>query len=211
MLSRLAISLTTVLVLSSHGLAQTPDPEAIRVGDRWSYDVKDDVTGDLRVNATFVVAELTDKEITTRVSYRGKPVPQTIVFSRDWGRIDGGKWKHRPPAIGITTPLEPKKEWRSDSNAENMQSGDIFRASGKAKVLGQEQVTTPAGTFDTFRIETVVRLVNTKDQTKSMVENSTIWYAPSINRWAKKKVELRADGRVRDSFSEELTEYLPKS
>ena len=36
---------------------------------------------------------------------------------------------------------------RSDANAMNLQSGVAFRASGIAKVIAQEQVTTAAGTL----------------------------------------------------------------
>jgi hypothetical protein len=42
-----------------------------------------------------------------------------------------------------------------------------FRASGVAKVVGEERVTTPAGTFNTYRVDTMVKLLNTRDQTKS--------------------------------------------
>src|SRR5262245_64680939 len=42
--------------------AQTPDPGPVRVGDRWSYDIKDALTGNLRNAITVVVAETNDKE-----------------------------------------------------------------------------------------------------------------------------------------------------
>ncbi len=92
----------------------------------------------------------------------------------------------------------------------NLRSGQAFRAIGVAKVAGQEQVTVPAGTFDTFRVEMTVRATNTRDQT--ILENWTflVWYAPEVNRWVKRKAEVRFAGRLRDSFSEELTEYSRK-
>jgi hypothetical protein len=91
--------------------------------------------------------------------------------------------------------------------AINLQVGQTFRASGFAKVVAQEQLVVPAGTFDTFRIDTTVRLVNTKDQTKSHTYTFVFWYAPAINRWVKRKMEWRFEGRLRDSTSDELTEY----
>jgi uncharacterized protein involved in copper resistance len=92
----------------------------------------------------------------------------------------------------------------------NLQSGIAFRASGVAKVMGQEQVTTPAGTFETFRVEMTVRLINTRDQTKSSTWSFVVWYAPAVNRWVKRKTEGRSEGRLRDSSLEELTEYSRK-
>jgi hypothetical protein len=211
MLRRLiAISLAAPLVLPAYCAAQTADPGAIRVGDRWSYDVKDGFTGDLRDAITIVVVEVNDKEITTRVTHRGKDRPQTMVFAPDWGRIDDGAWRLRPSGIGLAKPLEVGKEWRSDANGINLRSGDAFRAFGVAKVVGREQVTTPAGTFDTFRVDMTVRTINTKDQTRSQTWTFVVWHAPAVNRWVKRTMEGRFEGRLRDSVSEELTEYLRK-
>jgi len=182
----------------------------VRVGDRWSYDIKDEATGDLRHALTVVVIDVNDKEITARTTIRGKDRPQTMAFDLDWGRIDDGAWKLRPSGIGIKQPLQVGKEWRSDANAMNLQSGVAFRASGVAKVMAEEQVTTAAGTFDTYRINTTVRLVNTRDQTKSSTWTFVLWYAPAVNRWVKKTTEARSEGRLRDSFVEELTEYSRK-
>jgi hypothetical protein len=203
----IAHGLAAQLLLAGYCAAQTADPAPIRIGDRWSYDIKDDLTGDLRRAITLVVVEINDKEITARVTARGKDRPQTVVYDLGWGRIDDGVWKVRPSGIGIKTPLQIGKEWRSDANAVNSQTGVVLRTTGVAKVVAQEQVTTLAGTFDTFRVDMTVRMINTKDQTRS--ENWTFvnWYAPAVNRWVRKKSEWRSEGRLRDSFSEELIEY----
>jgi hypothetical protein len=186
-----AIGLALQLLLPGYSLAQSVDPGPIRVGDRWSYEIKDSLTGDLRPATTVVVGEVTDKEITTRVTARGRDrPPQAMVYDLDWGRIDDGAWKLRPPGIGIKKPLQIGKEWRSDAN-----------------VVGREQVTTSAGTFDTFRVDMTVRMINTKDQSRSQTWTFVVWYAPAVNRWVKKTSEWRSEGRVRDSFSEELTDY----
>jgi len=206
----IAIGVAAVLSCSAHCTAQPVDPGPVRVGDRWSYDIKDEATGDLRHALTVVVIDVNDKEITARTTIRGKDRPQTMAFDLDWGRIDDGAWKLRPSGIGIKQPLQIGKEWRSDANAMNLQSGVAFRASGVAKVMAEEQVTTAAGTFDTYRINTTVRLVNTRDQTKSSTWTFVLWYAPAVNRWVKKTTEARSEGRLRDSFVEELTEYSRK-
>jgi hypothetical protein len=211
MLSHLvAVSLAILLCWSGDCAAQTADPGPVRVGDRWAYDVKDDLTGDLRHAVTVVVVDVSDKEITTRAIIRGKDRPQTMVFDLDWGRIDDGAWKLQPAGIGIKKPLTVGGEWRSDANAMNLQSGVAFRASGLAKVAAEEKVTTPAGTFDTYRIDTTVRLINTRDQTKASTWTFVYWYAPAVNRWVRRKTEARYEGRLRDSNIEELTEYSRK-
>jgi hypothetical protein len=207
-----SIAIALAVLLSWFGIctAQTADSGPLRVGDRWSYDIKDEATGDLRHAVTVVLIDINDKEITTRATIKGKDRSQTMVFDPDWGRIDDGRWKLRPSGIGIKMPLEVGKEWRSDANAMHLQSGVAYRASGVAKVMGEEQIATAAGTFDTYRIETTVRLVNTRDQTKSSTWTFVFWYAATVNRWVKRKTEARYEGRLRDSYVEELTEYSRK-
>lgn len=205
-----AIGLVLLISWLGNSAAQAEDPGPVRVGDRWSYDIKDDATGDLRHAVTVIVVEITDKEITTRVSMKGKDRPQAVIFDLNWGSIDNGTWQYRPSGIGINKPLQIGKEWRSEANLKNLQTGVALRNSGVAKVAAQEQVTTPAGTFETYRVEAKVRQVQTRDQTKAATITVTSWYAPSINRWVKRKYELRAEGRVRDSYLEELTDYSRK-
>jgi hypothetical protein len=201
-------SLVIQLLLIGYCAAQAVDPGPIRVGDRWSYDIKDALTGDLRQAVTIVAAEINEKEITTRISVRGRDRPLTFVFDHDWGHVDDGVWKHRPSdLLGIKKPLQVGRQWRAEGNSANLQNGVALQTSALAKVVGQEQITTPAGTFDTFRIELTVRQINTRDQTKSTTLNTVTWYAPAITRWVKRQTEVRAEGRLRDSLYEELTEY----
>jgi hypothetical protein len=201
-------SLAIQLFLVSYCAAQAVDPGHVRVGDRWSYDIKDGLTGDLREEVTIVVGEVNEKEITTRNFIRGRDRPRTFVFDHDWGRIDDSVWKHRPnDLLGIKKPLRVGKQWRAEGNSTNIHTGVAMQNSALGKVVRQEQITTPAGTFDTFRVELTVRQINTRDQTKSITVNTVMWYAPAINRWPKRQTEIRAEGRVRESFIDELTEY----
>ena len=76
--------------------------------------------------------------------------------------------------------------------------------------MGQEQVTTPAGTFDTLRVDMTVRTVNTKDQTRSETWTFVLWYAPAVNRWVRRKAEWRSEGRLRDLIPRSSTAYSRK-
>lgn len=82
MLRHLAVvGLAALLLWPGNCAAQTADPGAVRVGDRWSYDIKDDATGDLRHAITIVVVEVGDKEVTTRLSLKGKDRPPAYSCS----------------------------------------------------------------------------------------------------------------------------------
>jgi hypothetical protein len=73
--------------------AQTPDLGGVLVGDRWVYDITDEITGDLKYTASVVVLDVSDKEMVTRVSTRGITRSRQVVFDRDWNRIDDEVWK----------------------------------------------------------------------------------------------------------------------
>ena len=39
---------------------------------------------------------------------------------------------------------------------------------------------------------------------------AALWYAPSVNRWVRRTVKVQVEGRLRDSQTEELTDYSRK-
>jgi hypothetical protein len=202
-----AIVMVTLILWSHYCAAQTDNPGPVRVGDRWSYDLKDTATGDIRQSFTLVVFEVNDKEIIARSIIKGaENRPQTAIFNLDWGIIDNGVWQYRPSEIAMNKPLQVGKEWRYEVNAKNQRDGSVWNTSGVAKVVGQEKVTVAAGTFDAFRIEAKGRQLGANDL-RSFLTTQVFWYAPAVNRWAKRTFEARSEGRNRDSVSEELTRY----
>jgi hypothetical protein len=190
--------------------AQVIDVAGVLPGDRWVYEVKDEITGDLKRTFTVVVLDVSEKEINTRMSVRGAARPFETVFDRGWSRIDDGIWKFKPSdGAGVQTPLQVGKEWRFENKSTHA-NGTALSTTGQSKVVGEEKVTTSAGTFDTFKIETRMRHVNANDQTKASTVNTTLWYAPTVNRWVRKTYETHIEGRLRDSHTEELTDYSRK-
>src|SRR5262245_19130995 len=207
----LLAALVVLLVGTFAASAQTPDLGGVLAGDRWLYDITDEITGDLKYTTSVVVIDVSDKEIVTRVSTRGGERPRQVVFDRGWSRIDDEVWKFAPTdGEGIRAPLEVGREWRFDNNGKNLLNGITWRTTGQSKVTAQEKVTTSAGTFETFKIETVMRHVSPNDATKSATVRNTLWYAPTVNRWVRKVYKLEREGRVRESRTEELSDYSRK-
>jgi hypothetical protein len=195
----------------SEAPAQVADVAGVLPGDRWVYEVTDEMTGDVKSTTTVVVLDVSDSEIHTRVSTRGTTSPRQVVFDRAWNRIDDSVWKYRPSdGTGVRMPLQVGKEWRFENRATHFQNGTAVTNSGQSKVVGKESITTSAGTFDTFKIETTMRQVNSNDQTKAATLTAALWYAPSVNRWVRKTYKVQLEGRMRDSQSEELTDYSRK-
>jgi hypothetical protein len=191
--------------------AQTADVAGVLPGDRWVYEISDEITGDLKQTTTVVVIAVSDTEINTRVSTRGAARPRQIVFDPGWSRIDDDVWKFRPSdGAGVQLPLQVGKEWRFENKATQFQNGTALSTTGQSKIVAQEKITTPAGTFDTFKMETTMRQVNSNDQTKAATVNIALWYAPAVNRWVRRTYKVQIEGRLRDSHTEELTDYSRK-
>ncbi len=191
--------------------AQVADIAGVLPGDRWVYEVTDEMTGDVKATRTVVVLDVSESEIHTRVSTRGAAGPRQIVFDRAWNRIDDSVWKYRPSdGTGVKMPMQVGKEWRFENKATHFQNGTAVSNTGQSKVVGKESVTTSAGTFDVFKIETTMRQINSNDQTKAATLTAALWYAPSINRWVRKTHKLQVEGRLRNSETEELSDYSRK-
>ena len=74
-------------------------------------------------------------------------------------------------------------------------------------MTAKESVTTQAGTFEAFKIETSVQLLNVNDPTKKVQVEQQTWYAPTIDHWVKRTAISRSDGKVRENNSAELVEF----
>src|SRR5262249_58923714 len=99
------------------------DIAGVLPGDRWVYEITDEISGDLKLTSTVFVLDVSEQEINTRVSTRGSSARQ-IVYDRNWNRIDDSVWKYRPSdGAGIKKPLQVGKEWRFLKKATQLYKG----------------------------------------------------------------------------------------
>jgi hypothetical protein len=121
------VALVVGLIGASPVVGQTqPSEEAdggIRVGDRWVYDTKDELTGYPKDTYTEIVTEVSPNEIVTNWSFSGKPGSVMVVYDRDWERKDNIVWKFKPnDGQGVRLPLAVGKTWRAQFDARNTQT-----------------------------------------------------------------------------------------
>jgi hypothetical protein len=190
--------------------AQSSDPanEAVRVGDRWVYETRDEATGYPKDTYSQIVTEVSKNEIVANLTVRGKNGSVLVVFNHNWGVLDNVIWKYKPDdGEGIPPGLAVGKEWRSQYEAKNTQSGTNMKGTTSSKVVAQETITTSAGTFDAFKIERQTRELNTADPSKSFEGLYVTWFAPQINHWVRRTFLTKYEKRTRTNTSEELTDF----
>jgi len=81
-----------------------------------------------------------------------------------------------------------------------------MKSSGLAKVVAKETITTPAGTFETFKIDRRMKQINVADPSRSRDVQFLRWFAPEINHWVRQTINLTVDKRLRSSTTDELIE-----
>jgi hypothetical protein len=192
-------------------LAQSPAEEAVKVGDRWVYDTKDELTGFPKATYSHVVTEVSPKEIVVSQTLRGQSGASLVVFDHDWSVIENPTVKFKPNSgQSIKLPLSVGKEWRADYEARNSTSGAAYKGSVLNKVVAQEMVTTPAGEFETFKIERRVQEFNTANPSRRTQFENVVWYAPQVNRWVRRTFVTKVQNRTTVSTSEELADFSRK-
>jgi hypothetical protein len=179
-----------------------------KVGDRWTYEVRDEITGAITATRENVVTDVTPAEITVRYKNLGNNNEGFNVYDRSWNVVEDRPWRFSPhDGTGIQSPLTVGKTWPVQTNNINSANGNVWKRSGTSKVVGQESVTTKAGTFDTFKIETSFSARNANNPTLKNEVTSLTWYAPEIDHWVKRTFVSRANKHLQISTLIELIEY----
>ena len=182
--------------------------EDAQIGDHWTYEVRDDVSGDLKSTITYTITDITPAEFGIRLAVVGKGDVGYQTYSRSWDMVNNGVWRSTPnDGAGIRAPLSVGKTWSFKATDANSSAGVSLKRSGSSKVTAKEAITTRAGTFEAFKIETSIETRNSNDPTKKYLSEQQTWFAPAINHWVKRTYVSRSEGKVRDRSAVELVEY----
>jgi hypothetical protein len=107
---------------------------------------------------------------------------------------------------GITSPLKVGANW-SFAGEVIGRDGNVGKQTGRSKVVGRETITTKAGTFDTFKIETVTSRYPVNDPTRKVEITQQTWYSPAIDHWVKRSQVSPVDRHLVANATSELVEY----
>ncbi len=209
------------MAADDEGAGSPPEREAVTLqriesidlkpGDRWTYDVLNDITGEKEGTATYLLTEVVGDTLSvqmTRDPGNGKPSWNSLLlFDKNWNFLEDSVWKRTPgsPTTGIRLPLDQNTKWETTYQATK-KPDVVIKPAAHSEVKGVEDVVLPFNkAYLSFKIETVERSVST-DGTK-FGTTSTFWYAPSVNRYVKKIHESRTNGHLTSRSIELLKSY----
>jgi hypothetical protein len=184
--------------------------EEPRPGDHWTYEIRDEITGKITATRENIVTEVKPTSISVRFDRLGAKSNEQgfTIYDRSWNVVEALPWRFSPhDGTGIQAPLEIGKTWPVQTNNINGADGSVWKRSGISKVIGQESVTTKAGTFDTFKIETTFTGTNVKNPTVKNEVTSLTWYAPEIDHWVRRTFVSRTNKHLRIDNVIELISY----
>lgn len=194
--------------------ASTPTASAViameepKQGDFWTYEMRDEISGRVKEVRTNMVTEVTATEISMRYEVKNSSTEGFNTYDRSWNLKGSAPWKYQPHnGAGIQSPLKVGASWKSTGDDVNPTNGDSWKRTSHSKVVSQETVTTRAGTFETFKVETTINRHPTKDPTRKNEVVQQTWYAPSIDHWAKRIFVSRENNLLRIHNTFELVEY----
>jgi hypothetical protein len=185
----------------------TPEMRQIAVGDHWSYDLTDEISGEIKRRTTLTVTDISPNDVTTRTERVGTDAVGIIIYDSSWNVIRNGSRRFSPnDGSGIELPLQVDKAWNIRSDRIDP-TGVIWKKVGRSRVTGKEKIATKAGEFDTFVIETKFSVQNLNDPSRKSEATVQTWFSPDVNRWVKRSTVFRVNGHVLQDYVIELTSY----
>jgi len=187
------MALTGLVFISASARAQSIESLPVKAGDTWVYKVKTRFGDKERQELIEDVGEKITLSVTGDKS-------ETRILNKDGNLISVSNRTYSPYLEEFQFPLEPGKTWSQSSTLE----ANVRRlpVSLKAKVVGWEEVTVPAGTLKALRIDYDIFLGQVGSLQKRM------WILPDVRRSV--KVEMNIFGNINmENETVELIKFTP--
>jgi len=181
--------------------AEAPDPRLPKLGDRWQYVYKDPLSGASRDFAVEVIAAATDGILDEdNFSMYGKGAR---AYGRDAELLVIQQVWLFSPYLKAFGAARPGARW-DDIRARNDNFCRSQACSYSARVAGTERVSTPAGTFDTVKVEVDLRAGSAA---YSLHRRATFWYADAAKRFVRSTMRTFAGATRMPDYDLELVSY----
>jgi hypothetical protein len=214
MKSTMAAALACVMLSAIAGTAAAAAPVA---GDSWAYRVVNRYNGEVRGNIQYRVDKVDSNRVAVAVStdVAALGMPRIELYTAD------GLWLKHPiinhdqpveyefsqPYPAYDFPLAAGKSWSSRVNAVNPINGKRASVRVEGDVLGTEQVSVPAGSFDTVKIRRRVYAGDFDGPRSETHIVETEWYAPALGRAV--RLERNSSFMDQNRCSDEMSACTP--
>lgn len=167
-----------------------PAPE-IKVGDVWTYRVRDGFTGMERGQQRHEVVELSGDYV--RVAGALERGDGTQIYDRAWNWLrrpatNLQTFEYAPAYQAFAFPLTAGKRWHQRLIATDPADGRRFPVWLDGVVLGWERVKVPAGEFEALKVERTVYFEYWEYAVRGRSRIQEIeWYAPAVKQSLRKE------------------------
>ena len=202
------VAVATLVMAGALTAAQTPGPipaglPTLVPGDAWTVRY----SGGARATRTFLREEAGVLVFEVSQTWQDGGISRGLLYlTRDLSVVrmldaDGAEIRRFDPhSLGLQFPLAVGKQW--GGTCQRFDEGSMVGTfAGTYRVVGIEAVTTPAGTFQAFRVEG--QTYETQAPTRQW--RFTHWYAPEVRM----EVKLRAVEPDGSATELELVEFRP--
>jgi hypothetical protein len=207
--SAATVSVITAFVLLSPSVAEEQRTHA-KAGSFWNYAITDEIKQTKWIGES-TLTELKGDERVVRFNTRGISNNTIDVYDQNWNAMEARGWKYEPNlGTGVPSPLNVGSHSRTDVSAsQQQQSGwsDPSPAIGEATITAVETITTKAGKFETYRVESSSKFSSPTAPLTEIEIKNIYWFSPKIDHWVKLQLEQRSGGRLVSKTSQELIEY----
>jgi len=163
---------------------------AVRVGDRWRYQVIERYR-DRLVETPIVEVVEAGPEIVLRVSGRGGSPAVEERYSAPWSVLQesvyGLTMRFGEPMPLVPLPAAPGAGSTRVTTYTVPGETPARRWSQQLRVEGWEPVTVPAGRFDSLRITRVIAFDHPDAGRRASVLTDRLWYAPEVRHWVRRE------------------------
>jgi hypothetical protein len=210
-LTLIAAAASVLLALaapSAWAQGATPAPD-VKVGDHWTYRILDGFTNELKSEYTRQIVSMSNNEIVTSNTYKGKTTESLMYFDRAWNTKDTGRYAYDPGFPALRFPLRTGDAWTSEYHSQTLGSSSAWRCEASLRVVGPATLKLSGGNLDTILVEGAHRCVGIGTTVTAYQFNAKVWYAPGQNAIARSEGSSWSDGRERGRTVSELSLVPP--
>jgi hypothetical protein len=165
-----AISVTSAASGAALGQDKAPDYYPLKSGTKWFYELNQDGKK-IKINNQIAKVETVDGK---SLALLETTINGEVTSTEQLASTEKGVFRHRANGVELSAPLcilkfPLKKDdtWESETTIAN----ELLKIKGK--VIDNEEVTVPAGTYKAFRVEV-------ETSAAGMRATTTFWFAADV-------------------------------